>query len=52
MLKLNPEYEYKFFTDDEYRKFIVDNFKNIINVYDLLTRKIHDVQRIFDKNFV
>ena len=35
-VELNPEYEYKFFTDDECRKFIVENFKDIIDVYDLL----------------
>ena len=35
-VELNPEYEYKFFTDDECRKFIVDNFNDIIDVYDIL----------------
>jgi mannosyltransferase OCH1-like enzyme len=35
-VELNPEYEYKFFTDDECREFIFNNFKDIIDVYDLL----------------
>ena len=35
-VELNPEYEYKFFNDDDCRKYIVDNFKDIIDVYDLL----------------
>lgn len=35
-VELNPEYEYKFFNDDDCRKFIVENFKDIIDEYDLL----------------
>jgi mannosyltransferase OCH1-like enzyme len=41
-VELNPEYEYKFFTDNDCRRFLIDNYKDetfyedIINAFDII----------------